>query len=91
MIFQIVPGRVIDKKGRMEFDTVGQGRAIYSTGGKCEDITWKKDSLESSTHFYDGNGDLLVMNPGKTSICIITTDSADNIGIYETQSAWNAR
>ena len=91
VIFQIVPGRVIDKKGRMEFDTVGNGRAIYFTGGKCEDITWKKDSLESSTHFYDGNGDQLVMNPGKTSICIITTDSADNIGIYETQSAWNAR
>lgn len=91
VIFQIVPGRVIDKKGRMEFDTVGSGRAIYFTGGKCEDITWKKDSLETPSLFYDGNGDQLVMNPGKTSICIITTDSADNIGIYETGDAWSAR
>ena len=31
------------------------------------------------------------MNQGKTSICIIKADSADNIGIYETQDAWNAR
>lgn len=91
VIFQFIPGRVIDKKGRMEFDTVGSGKAIYFTGGKCEDITWKKDSLESPSLFYDENGDQLVMNQGKTSICIITTDSADNIGIYETQDAWDAR
>ena len=91
VIFQFIPGRVIDSKGRMEFDTVGSGKAIYFTGGKCEDVTWKKDNLESPSLFYDGNGDQLVMNPGKTSICIITTDSADNIGIYETADAWNAR
>ena len=91
VIFQFVPGRVIDKKGRMEFDTVGSGKGIYFTGGKCVDITWKKESLENPSIFYDGNGDQLVMNPGKTSICIITTDSADNIGIYATADAWNAR
>ena len=91
VIFQFVPGRVIDSKGRMEFDTVGSGKAVYFTDGKCEDITWKKDNLESPSLFYDGNGDQLVMNPGKTSICIITTDSADNISIYETLDAWNAR
>lgn len=91
VIFQFVPGRVIDGKGRMEFDTVGSGKAIYFTGGKCEDITWKKDNLESPSLFYDADGSQLVMNPGKTSICIITTDSADNIGIYETADAWNAR
>ena len=91
VIFQFIPGRVIDDKGRMEFDTVGSGKGIYFTGGKCEDITWKKDSLESPSLFYDNNGDQLVMNPGKTSICIITTDSADNIGIYESADAWNDR
>lgn len=91
VIFQFIPGRVIDDKGRMEFDTVGSGKGIYFTGGKCEDITWKKDSLESPSLFYDNNGDQLVMNPGKTSICIITTDSVDNIGIYESADAWNAR
>lgn len=91
VIFQFIPGRVIDSKGRMEFDTVGSGKAIYFTNGKCEDITWKKEDLKSPSLFYDGNGDQLVMNQGKTSICIITTDSADNIGIYETADAWNAR
>ncbi len=91
VIFQFIPGRVIDKKGRMEFDTVGSGKAIYFTGGKCENITWKKDNLESPSLFYDENGEQLVMNQGKTSICIIKADSADNIGIYESQDAWNAR
>lgn len=91
VIFQFVPGRVIDGKGRMEFDTVGSGSAKYFTGGKYVDITWEKADLNSPSLFYDGNGDQLVMNPGKTCICIITTDSADNIGIYETVDAWNAR
>lgn len=91
VIFQIIPGRVIDKKGRMEFDTVGNGTGMYFTGGEYADITWKKDNLESPSLFYDGSGSPLVMNPGKTAICIITTDSADNIGIYETEDAWNAR
>ena len=91
VIFQFIPGRVIDKKGRMEFDTVGSGKAIYFTGGKCENITWKKDNLESPSLFYDESGEQLVINQGKTSICIIKADSADNIGIYETQDAWNAR
>ena len=90
VIFQFIPGRVIDNKGRMEFDTVGSGKGIYFTGGKYVDITWKKDNLESPGLFYDTNGEQLVMNPGKTSICIITTDSADNIGIYESADAWNA-
>lgn len=91
VIFQFVPGRVIDGKGRMEFDTAGSGNGKYFTGGKYVDITWKKADLNSPSLFYDGNGDQLVMNPGKTCICIITTDSADNIGIYETADAWDAR
>ena len=90
VIFQFIPGRVIDSKGRMEFDTVGSGKGIYFTGGKYVDITWKKDNLESPCLFYDASGEQLVMNPGKTSICIITTDSADNIGIYESADVWNA-
>ena len=54
------------------------------------DITWSKADLNTPSYFYDGNGDQLVMNPGKTCICIITTDSADNIGIYETAEAFSA-
>jgi hypothetical protein len=90
VIFQVVPGSVIDKKGRMEFDTVGNGTGIYFTGGKYTNITWSKEDLDSPSLFYDGNGDQLVMNPGKTCICIITSDSADNIGIYETADAFSA-
>ena len=75
----------------MEFDTVGSGTGIYFTDGQYIDITWKKTDLQSPSIFYDGNRNQLVMNPGKTSICMITTESADNIGIYETMDAWNAR
>lgn len=91
VIFQYIPGKVIDSKGRMEFNTVGSGKGLYFTGGKYIDITWQKDDLESPSKFFDTDGKPLVMNPGKTSICIMTTDSADNISIYDTKKAWEAR
>ncbi len=91
VIFQYIPGRVIDSKGRMEFDTVGSGKGLYFTGGKYIEITWKKDDLQSPSQFFDADGNALVMNPGKTSICIMTTDSANNISIYENKEAWEAR
>ncbi len=83
VIFMYVPGRVIDDKGRMEFDTVGSGTGQYFTGGKYIDITWKKDDLESPSLFYTTDGETLVMNPGKTAICIMTTSSEDSVNIYE--------
>ncbi len=83
VIFMYVPGRVIDDKGRMEFDTVGTGSGQYFTGGKYVDITWKKDNLESPSHFFTTDGEALVMNPGKTAICIMTTDSADKVEIQD--------
>lgn len=46
----------------------------FITGGKAEDITWKKDGEFGVTHYYDASGEEIVLNPGKTWICIATTN-----------------
>lgn len=46
----------------------------FITGGKAEDITWKKDGEFGVTHYYDATGEEIVLNPGKTWICIATTN-----------------
>ncbi len=45
----------------------------FITGGKAEDITWKKDGEFGITHYYDASGNEIVLTPGKTWICVVPT------------------
>ena len=46
----------------------------YISNGQAEDITWEKDGEFGVTHYYDATGKEIVLNPGKTWICIVTTN-----------------
>lgn len=46
----------------------------FITDGKAEDITWKKDGEFGVTHYYDATGEEIELNPGKTWVCIATTN-----------------
>lgn len=46
----------------------------YITGGKGERVTWSKDGEFGPTRYYDENGDEIVLNQGKTWVCIMTGD-----------------
>lgn len=46
----------------------------FITGGQAEDIVCKKDGEFGVTHYYDASGNEIVLNPGKTWICIATTN-----------------
>lgn len=43
----------------------------YFTEGKGIRVTWEKTSDYGATRFYDMNGDEIVLNTGKTMICVI--------------------
>lgn len=43
----------------------------YFTNGKGIHITWEKTSDYGATRYYDDNGDEIVMNTGKTMVCIV--------------------
>ncbi len=62
---------------------VGSGAGKYIADGKAIDITWKKDSEAGITHYYDMNGEEILLNPGKTWICVIQTERLDKVEIYE--------
>lgn len=44
----------------------------YITGGKAEEVNWKKDGELGVTRYYDASGEEIVLNQGKTWICIMT-------------------
>lgn len=55
----------------------GTGWGYYVTGGKAVDVTWKKDGEFGVTHYYDPSGTEIRLNPGKTWVCICTTDNME--------------
>lgn len=44
----------------------------YITGGRAIRVTWKKDGEFGVTRFYDESGQEIVLNQGKTWICVMT-------------------
>ena len=40
--------------------------------------------------YYDMDGNELLLNPGKTFVCIILNDEEDRIGIHATKEAFEA-
>lgn len=48
----------------------------FFTNGKGIHINWKKDSDYGATRYYDDNGDEIILNTGKTMICIV--EDGDN-------------
>lgn len=72
VIIQNTKHERIDEQGYLAFqchDTTRDG--WYFTNGKGIHVTWKKTSDYGATRYYDDNGDEIVMNTGKTMVCIV--------------------
>ncbi len=72
----LVPG---DEAGRLAVETVGSGQGYYITNGERKVITWSRDSKTSTLHLEYKNGDELVLNCGKTFICVVDDSVASKI------------
>lgn len=51
----------------------------YITNGKAMNITWKKDGEFGVTHYYGPDDQEIVINRGKTWVCIVPTSDAEKI------------
>ena len=72
VILQYANSYNYDDKGHKAFDSIGQGKGFYVTGGKVIPIRWEKsDDHTSPTRFLTEDGKDLVLNPGLTWICVI--------------------
>lgn len=45
----------------------------YITDGRAIPVSWKKDGDFGVTHYYDTKGNEIILNQGKTWVCIIST------------------
>ena len=51
--------------------------------GKAIDITWEKPSEFGQTHYYDLAGNEIVLNQGKTWVCIILNNAVNKVVISD--------
>lgn len=67
---------------RTDIDIVGTGNGLYATNGKAIDITWKCDAEGAVTHFYDMDGNEILLNQGKTMVAVIDLDDVKSSGAF---------
>ena len=60
-------------------DFIGQGKAEYFIDGKYEQGTWRKDSYDDKTEFFDAEGNPVILLPGNTWIQVVH----DNVDIIK--------
>ncbi len=66
VIVQYAAIKVIDNKGRLEIDLVGEGKGTFITNGSKMEITWRKKDSRDLTRFYGDSGNEIKLNPGVT-------------------------
>lgn len=63
--------RVLDKKGRLDIQTVGKGKALLFQNGKSLTITWSKSSTNGRTIFRNKFGTEISFVRGNTWITVV--------------------
>ncbi len=83
VIFQYVDGIVRDSHDYLGFGAMGGSNDICKvfTAGKEIDGTWSRKDLFEPAKYYDKDGNEIVINCGKTWICTIWNDYADDVVI----------
>jgi hypothetical protein len=79
VVLQYIRGEARDAKGYLKFDVVGSGKVQIFTNGQMIEGTWRRDSETKPAKFYDELGDEIVLNQGKTWICVIRNSHAEHV------------
>lgn len=72
----LIPG---DTAGRLTVGTVGSGQGYYITNGKRKVVNWSREDKTTTMHLEYRNGDELILNAGKTFICVVDESVARKI------------
>lgn len=84
IIVQYVKEWNIDRNGYQTMDIENSsGKGYYITNGKAQEITWKKNESTSKMHYYDKEGNVLKVNPGKTFISVFPNDKTNGVILSE--------
>ncbi|MDD3414009.1 MAG: DUF3048 domain-containing protein [Lachnospiraceae bacterium] len=82
IILQYSSWEEADNNGYLGFDCHAGGEMVYITKGKAEKGSWiRYDGDEGSVRYYDSQGYEIILNQGKTWVCIIQDTFGDKVEI----------
>ncbi len=70
-----------DQNGYLNIDAISGGEGKYVTRGKAIDIRWEKNEPWGQTHYFDGEGQEIHLNRGKTWVAVVLNDKIDGVTI----------
>ena len=83
ILLQNVDGGTFSDGLKLDLNLLGAGEGKYISNGKVIDITWQKASENDKTRYFDAStGQELLLNRGKTFVCLIQSDYADKNEFY---------
>lgn len=75
VVVQFVPRPTsLGEKGRIDIETVGQGRALVFNNGTVVKGAWKKSSVRERTEFVAADGLPVTFNRGTTWVAVVPED-----------------
>jgi hypothetical protein len=81
IIIQFVDATLYPDNKSLNMTLTGSGSGWYITNGKAEKINWKKTKDLGQTVYTDKDGKDIVLNQGKTFICVVQNEYSDNVVI----------
>lgn len=90
VIFQVCDYEVFPDGSYLDVKTTGSGAGKFITNGKAIDVTWTKDSEGTPAKYYDSEGNEIVLNQGKTFVCVVLNDATEKIGVYASKDEFEA-
>ena len=79
VIIQKVTYSQLDENGYLIFNCIGGGDAYYITNGKRVSVAWTKNSDTDPTRYYDGMGNEITLNTGKTYVAFVADQRWDEL------------
>lgn len=79
IIVQVCDWQYYDDKYSLNIDQIGSGNGYFVTNGKMVPITWEKTSTSAPTEYRYEDGTEIVLNQGKTWVCIIQNTYEGNL------------
>ena len=79
VIIQKVTYSQLDENGYLIFNCIGGGDAYFITNGKRVSVAWTKNSDTDPTRYYDGMGNEITLNTGKTYVAFVADQRWDEL------------
>lgn len=85
ILFQYCPSGHYATTDYLDINVHDDSYGLYITAGKAIPVKWKKDGEFGLTHYYDMENNEVILNQGKTWICVISAQDSPNVEVYGKQ------